>query len=472
MIRLLSLVCAMSLLTSGTHPAAKHPQPAGRNWTVELPLIGRSRLRLKVATLIRAATSRWGLWLLNGRTLRTRWGLIQAAATDGGRTLDLRCSPCVVRSPAIDRTAALSLDIALQVTRHGDWFSGHLAVNRLAVPFSGTLSIEGIRGDFALNETPVRDVYDLFVPAIPEVRHAQITGTIAARGWFRLPEGTLGLNPELIGFEVRGLGTHRLAWGQFRYRCASVSGSAQACRSGEQVQDWLALRDLGRWLPRAVVVAEDSRFFHHPGYDLIEVIAALQSDLDSRRFQRGGGTLTQQLARSLFLSPEKTLVRKLRETLYAVEMEQTLGKKRILALYLNTVEWGPGIHGARQAAAAYFGKEPKDLRPEEAAWLAATLRNPGKAWHIEYKTGMPDTQRVAWVIGRMKGLRREEKAAALTRSLRFAAARPSSLPEANASSMEACERRMSPATRGLQAVGVSEGLRPLSTPAAPECPGD
>jgi membrane peptidoglycan carboxypeptidase len=88
--------------------------------------------------------------------------------------------------------------------------------------------------------------------------------------------------------------------------------------------------------------------------------------------------------------------RKLRELLYAAEMEQTLGKQRILALYLNTAEWGPGIYGARNAARAYFGKEPAELRLEEAAaWLAGILRNPATAWRDEYATGAPRTDRLA-----------------------------------------------------------------------------
>jgi hypothetical protein len=430
MIRLLCLVCVMSLLTSRTQQAAIHAHQGAGAWRVELPLIGRLRLPVKVATLIRVATSRWGLWLLNGRSVRTRWGTVQAAATHGGQALDLRCPRCLIRSSAIDRTAALNLDITLRIARQGDRLSGELIVNGLVVQFAGTLRDEGIQGDLAWSDVPVRDVYALLASAIPELRHAHIAGTIAACGRFSLPEGRLGLNPELRGFEVRGLGTERLAWGQFRYRCAAVSGRGEVCRSGEQVEDWLSLRDLGRWLPRAVVAAEDTRFFHHPGYDLIEVVAALQSDLDTRRFQRGGSTLTQQLARSLFLSPEKTLVRKLRETLYAVEMEQTLGKKRILALYLNTAEWGPGVHGARQAARTYFDKEPRDLRPEEAAWLATILRNPWQAWHAQYVTGTPDAERVAWVVGRMRGLKPTERQAALRRCLEFTTIRPCASPEA------------------------------------------
>jgi membrane peptidoglycan carboxypeptidase len=163
------------------------------------------------------------------------------------------------------------------------------------------------------------------------------------------------------------------------------------------------------------------RYFKHPGYDLLEARAALQGKLAAQDARRGGSTITQQLARTLFLDQERTVLRKLRETLYAVEMEQTLGKQRILALYLNTVDWGPGICGAGEAARVYFGKTPGKLRVEQAAWLAGILRNPHVAWQEEYVTAQPRMQRVAWVVRRMRGLPRAERIAALQRPLRFRA---------------------------------------------------
>jgi penicillin-binding protein 1A len=425
-LRLLFLSAALLLVcVAGLAAGALPPTDA---WTVELGLTDDIRMHLGVARWARFATSRWGIRLLDGRAFQTRWGLLRVSAADGNRALDLRCSPCVVRSPAIDGRAALRLDVALRLARLEDQLSGRLAVNGLASDFWGTLTDNGFQGEFALNDVPVRDLYGLFAPAIPELGFAHIHGTVTAYGRFSLPEGTLEIFPEVHGFEVRGLGTERLAWGAFHYRCSSASGVARVCRSGEGVTDWVPLQKMGRWLPRAVMAAEDARFFDHPGYDLIEIVAALQLDLEGQHFHRGGSTLGQQLARSLFLTPDKTLARKLREILYTVEMEQTLGKKRLLALYLNTIEWGPGIHGARQAAQTYFGKEPQDLRPEEAAWLAAILRNPWKAWGTQFTTGTPDAERVAWVIGRMKSLKRVEKQRALGRCLRFAAVRPAPSP--------------------------------------------
>lgn len=417
--RLLSSLCMLALIASwvGWKLFLRQQSPSG--WTVPLPLPGGVHAHVHVPRLIRFVTSRWGIWLLDGRTFRSRWGVIRLATADDDRALDLCCSPCVVDSTAIDRNAALPLDVELRLAREGHRLLGRLVVNRLVARLTGTLSHDGLVVYFELIEEAVRDLYDLFAPAIPELRLARVEGTISIRGRLALPEGRLEVNPELRGFEVRGLGTDRLAWGRFTYRCGSGAGVAQMCRSGEGTPDWVALSDVGRWLPRAVVAAEDARFFDHPGYDLVEIVASLQSDLDSHRFHRGGSTITQQLARGLFLTQDKTVVRKLREILYAVEMEQTLGKKRLLALYLNTVEWGPGIHGDRQAALAYFRKEPKNLGPEEAAWLAVILRNPWKAWYTQFITGMPDAERVTWVVGRMKDLEPTEKEAALARCLRF-----------------------------------------------------
>ena len=128
-------------------------------------------------------------------------------------------------------------------------------------------------------------------------------------------------------------------------------------------------------LPAAVLAAEDQRFELHPGYDDIE-LASLLASVEPEGLRRGASTLTQQLARTLFTGGEKTVARKLRELLYAIEMERTLGKPRILELYLNTVDWGPGLCGARAAARTYFRKRPEQLTPLEAAWLG---RHPARA---------------------------------------------------------------------------------------------
>jgi len=134
---------------------------------------------------------------------------------------------------------------------------------------------------------------------------------------------------------------------------------------------------------------------------------------------RGGSTLTPQLAKNLFLDGTRTYARKARELLYAVEMERELGKQRILELYLNVVEWGPGIYGARRAADAYFLKSPAGLLPEEAAWLASILPSPRSGWTDQYLRDRPNLGRVGQILDQMADLDPDARAAAKGRRVRF-----------------------------------------------------
>ncbi|MCX8115516.1 MAG: transglycosylase domain-containing protein [Burkholderiaceae bacterium] len=169
----------------------------------------------------------------------------------------------------------------------------------------------------------------------------------------------------------------------------------------------------------AVVAAEDQRFHEHAGIDRIE-LDALLADIDAEKALRGASTVSQQLARTLVTGGERTVARKIREALYAVEMERTLGKPRILELYLNTVDWGPGICGARAAARAYFRKAPSKLTPLEAAWLAGILRNPQEAYAREFSRGAPELERALWVLSQMRTLPKRERERWSRRPLVFA----------------------------------------------------
>ncbi len=143
-------------------------------------------------------------------------------------------------------------------------------------------------------------------------------------------------------------------------------------------QIWVPLAKVSPYLTKAVIIAEDDKFWTHEGFDVEAIQKAFEKDLKARRFKFGGSTISQQLTRNLFLSPEKTLLRKLREALITWRMERVLSKRRILELYLNVVEWGEGIFGIEAASRFYFGKPARDLNPEESARLAAVLPNPRK----------------------------------------------------------------------------------------------
>ena len=130
------------------------------------------------------------------------------------------------------------------------------------------------------------------------------------------------------------------------------------------------------YLQRAVVATEDASFFMHEGFDWEGIKDAAVHNLEAGEFKRGGSTITQQLAKNLYLSAERSLLRKAREALITRSLEHHLTKRRILELYLNVAEWGNGIFGAEAAARHHFGKQASDLNLDEAALLAAILPSP------------------------------------------------------------------------------------------------
>ncbi|TMA90727.1 MAG: monofunctional biosynthetic peptidoglycan transglycosylase [Deltaproteobacteria bacterium] len=148
-------------------------------------------------------------------------------------------------------------------------------------------------------------------------------------------------------------------------------------RAGGRNQHWVPLDRISPWLIRSVVNSEDARFFEHDGIDEKQTRIALTTALEDGHLGRGASTITQQLAKNLWLGEERTLWRKLREMFLARRLER-LGKGRILELYLNVVEWGDGIYGADAAARVWFGKSAALLLPEEAALLTAMLPAPRK----------------------------------------------------------------------------------------------
>ena len=157
-----------------------------------------------------------------------------------------------------------------------------------------------------------------------------------------------------------------------RFREAAGRG-----RAARRIQRWVPLAAISNYLREAVVDSEDARFYDHDGFDGIETTAALTQALEKGHLGRGASTLTQQLAKNLWLGEERSLLRKLREALLARRLE-ALGKERVLELYLNVVEWGDGVWGADAAARTWFGKPAAQLQPEEAAILAAMLPAPRK----------------------------------------------------------------------------------------------
>jgi monofunctional biosynthetic peptidoglycan transglycosylase len=155
--------------------------------------------------------------------------------------------------------------------------------------------------------------------------------------------------------------------------------AAEARAEGKRprrVQRWVRYERISNNLRRAVLVAEDSAFWQHDGVDVEQLKESIEQSLERGKQLRGGSTITQQLAKNLYLSPSRNPVRKLRELLITRKLEASLTKRRILELYLNVIEWGDGIYGAEAAARAYFGKSAAGLTAPEAALLAGAIINP------------------------------------------------------------------------------------------------
>ena len=174
--------------------------------------------------------------------------------------------------------------------------------------------------------------------------------------------------------DVRALKTSNpttTAFIDLREREARANGKAP-----RRMQRWVAYSHVSQDLKRAVLVAEDAAFWQHEGVDVEQLQESLEKDWARMTFARGGSTITQQLAKNLYLSPSKNPLRKLRELIIARRLEAELKKARIFELYLNVIEWGDGVYGVEAASRIYFQLSAAELGPTESAMLAAAIVNP------------------------------------------------------------------------------------------------
>jgi hypothetical protein len=314
--------------------------------------------------------------------------------------------------------------VELRAEREYSKVAGQLAIDGVTATFVAQLAADRVRIQWQLPKTEVAAVYRALATIVPEAKSARIEGTLHAQGVLDLPSRRGSLVFGVDSLEVGGLGTEVLQFGWFRIACAGTSGAARTIVTGDGETPWVALDRMGAYLPAAAISAEDQRYFEHEGVDSTE-LAALFADVDGAP-RRGASTLTQQLARTLYTGGERTAARKLRELLYALEMERTLGKTRVLELYLNTVHWGPGICGARAAARSYFNKTPARLTPIEAAWLAGILRHPNTAYAEQFIVRTPEREHAVWVVQQMREFPRGDRRRWASAPLTFTAPRPTS----------------------------------------------
>lgn len=148
-------------------------------------------------------------------------------------------------------------------------------------------------------------------------------------------------------------------------------------------KNWVTLKEISLFAKWAIVLSEDWGFYQHEGIDVNQMKVALNEMLDVKRF-RGASTITQQMVKNVFLSEDRTLWRKVHEIILAQKVERALSKARILEIYLNVIEFGPGIFGIKNASLHYFKKRPAALNPKEAAFLAMLLPSP-KRYYASFK---------------------------------------------------------------------------------------
>ena len=198
--------------------------------------------------------------------------------------------------------------------------------------------------------------------------------------------------------EVRALATKNPA--RTRLMEQRAEEAEEKGRKAHAAQSWVPLSRVSRHLIHAVLSSEDQNFFGHEGVDWKAIEESIEKNVEKGRFARGGSTITQQLAKNLYFGTRKSLVRKVRELVVTRWLEADVSKARILALYLNLIEWGDGVYGCEAAARHWYGKPASELSATEAAGLAAMIPNPrrlnprvGAARHERA------TRRVLWLMG-------------------------------------------------------------------------
>lgn len=262
--------------------------------------------------------------------------------------------------------------------------------------------------------------------------------------------------------------------GPFRRQMTGRDGKRTTVAVDPADVDFVPLEEVPAHFVRGLLTSEDASFWSHSGLDLGEVPIAMSINWVRGTRSRGASTITQQLAKNLFLSRERSYRRKLQEAALALLLEPALGKRRILEIYLNVIEWGPGLHGIGPASRHYFGKRPADLSPREGAFLVALIPGPVK-YQSSFSGGVlsPGFSRlVNGVLYRLRSvgvLTDEELEAELAEPLRLLWTPPdvAGEEEPGAAGEEPAALEVPPEQRG-DFVGPPASLRPGAP--APETP--
>jgi hypothetical protein len=292
-------------------------------------------------------------------------------------------------------TAPLTLDLAIpgegcRPVMDPLGFSGTIRFAEIPATLWGERNAGEITAGIAAKDAPMRRIVDLLPRSFlgdarkDAVSKAAIEGSLSVTALATRKDGKTILDPHasMDDLVVEGLvDSARYRSGPFTYNVKSVDGSPTIRTTGEGDSDWVPLRSVPMVLRQAVLASEDASFSYNPGYSIAMIVDAFHANQDHDRVMRGGSTLTQQLVKNLLTGPERSYSRKAFELLAAAQFTRDLGKNRILELYLNIVELGPGIYGVGEAARELFGMRADQLGPAESLYLAVALPWPTRMYH-------------------------------------------------------------------------------------------
>ena len=264
-----------------------------------------------------------------------------------------------------DLPQAPRVDLLVEVQRVD--FARLLSTSGLAEPEAVAATTNGVSREGTLGSASLK---------------ARVTGRLADAASFTVSQKVDFVPPR------RPLPALERLRGEFEHQVLGTGGAVHTLQVSPASSDYVSLSDVPSLFVRTLLLAEDSGFFGHRGVDLSEVPSALVINWMHKGPTRGASTITQQLAKNLFFSHEKRVGRKLQELAVALLLETTLGKERILEIYLNIIEWGPDLYGLRPAARRYFGREPRELTPAQAAFLVALIPGPVK-YQRSFAEGRP-----------------------------------------------------------------------------------
>jgi len=270
----------------------------------------------------------------------------------------------------------------------------------------------------ALAPTPCQSLLDASPPGLlTSLTEFRLNGQLGASLDFNFD----GQHPDGAAFDLRdALFGCKVVETPFAYSAEHLSGPFKLTREVEKDQPpvelnigplsstYTPLESIAKTTTQAFVSSEDASFFAHKGIDASALAYAVKRDLTERRVAVGGSTITMQTAKNLFLTPDRTLSRKLQELFLAWHLENVLSKERILEIYMNIVELGPGIYGITQASEHFFGKHPYDLTLLESAYLATLLPSPKARYRYFCDDKLTPNYRelVNGLLKRMLGLNR------------------------------------------------------------------